>query len=188
MNIQFPGYRLEFDPATGRATTWFGDHWSGCEPVPEDAFHAARLGITPMQHRFLHEVMHHLVGMAFGYGCSPVIWRDAMHMGQEHAFAPCGPDPATAHLVTVAPFLTAAIEEWIVTNLTYRLCGVDHDEGAVMDVAKFCGAAAPRQIERLADALLTTCNHARAARVCTLELYGVDVPRPEPYQMPESVA
>lgn len=174
MRVEFPGYHVDFEFATGRTVTYFGDRWSGCEPVPEDGFHGARLGLTDKQHRFLHEIMHHLVGIAFGYGCSPVIWRDAFGFPQHRPVSPHGPNPMQSPHVAEAPFLTADIEEWIVTNLSYRLCGCDHDIGAVMDVAEFCGGEAPRQIERLADLLLNSCGRATRASVASLESFVID--------------
>jgi len=93
-------FTLSFDPTTGEAITRYaGGRWSGCAPVPDDAFHAERLGITRSEHRLEHELAHHLFGYAKGFVGSPIIWRDA------HGVAQKQPD--------------SDLEEWMVTALQY---------------------------------------------------------------------
>lgn len=106
VTYHFPAdVRLEYDPATGAAITRYDDgHWSGCKPVPEDIYHAVRLGISPGKHRLAHEMAHHIVGYFFGhpYG-SDVIWRDAHGAEQDD---------------------DSRLEEWYTTGLTYFAFGV----------------------------------------------------------------
>lgn len=86
----------------------------------DDAFHAGKLGITPFDHRWLHETLHHLVGVLYyRKASSPVLWRDAHHIPQDDT-----PD--------VKPeWNEADREEWLVTNLTYVLKGRPWDAGAL---------------------------------------------------------
>jgi hypothetical protein len=141
----WPSLTLEHDIATGWTNTRYPDgRTSGCAPVPEDAFHAEALGITPERHRLVHELLHHLVGFTFGYAGSPVIWRDAHGQAQaETLFAPMQP-PCDLRM----EYLTAEIEEWIVTAYTYALYGKPHDAGAMMDVRRLCGTEPEAQLRR----------------------------------------
>lgn len=78
IEFTWPAFRLVFVPASGYTVTTFPDGTtSGCLPVPDDDYHANRLGITNKIHRFEHELIHHLVALWFGHDYSPVIWRDA---------------------------------------------------------------------------------------------------------------
>lgn len=111
-------FRLEHDPATGYTVTHYaGDRWSGCAPHADDQFHGDALGITAKEHRLLHELLHHLVSIAY-YGSEDtgVIFRDA------HAIPQTEPE--------------SELEEWMVTALTYRFCGRDHDTGAITDLER----------------------------------------------------
>lgn len=98
------GLRLEYEPATGTAITRYPrGRWSGCGPVPEDAMHAERLGISPGEHRLAHELAHHLVGFAAGNPLgSHVVLCDAFHIPQDE---------------------DGRIEEWHVTAVTYGAFG-----------------------------------------------------------------
>lgn len=119
LTLRWPAFTLEYDLGTGATVSRFpAGEWSGSAPVAEDSFHGKALGITPERHRFLHELLHHLVGIAFGFGCSPVVWRDAMHFPQAEGKTPTGVQET---------YLTAEIEEWIVTALTYRACWQLHE-------------------------------------------------------------
>jgi hypothetical protein len=95
--------RMDYDGTT--VVTRFADGMKtggGC--VPEDSFHAPRLGMTPEEHRLHHELAHHLVGIAvFGAEHSPVLWRAA------HS--------------TPQPEGDAGLEEWIVTAVQYASMG-----------------------------------------------------------------
>lgn len=112
--------------------------WSGCTPVPDDQFHASKLGITPAEHRFQHELLHHLVGIFVydHFAGSPIIYRDAHHIAQPKGEL-VGKCKGTGKVV-VAPELIEAYEwgpwqeeEWLVTALTYRLHGNnENDYGA----------------------------------------------------------
>lgn len=145
-SLTYPGFTLEHNEETGETITRFGYYWSGCFPVPDDAYHAERLGITAGQHRFLHELMHHEVGMAFGFGASPVVWRDAFKIPQESEAKP----PATDVNEEAHAYLTATLEEWIVNSCVYKACGREYDAGAMMDVERICGAHAVDQLETVA--------------------------------------
>ncbi len=159
---------LEHDTATGWTNTRYPDgHTSGCAPVPEDAFHAEALGIAPERHRLVHELLHHLVGFAFGYAGSPVIWRDAN--GFEQSL--CVETGARMYvlmdtpLCLAAPHLTAEIEEWIVTAYTYALYGKPHDAGAMMDVERLCPPRAGEWIWAVARYALPAAERARLAQM-----------------------
>lgn len=109
-------YTLTYDTETGEAITRYhqSDRWSGCGPVIEDSFHAERLGITPGEHRLIHEALHHAVGHAY-YGSdngSPIIYRDA------HALPQTQPE--------------SEMEEWMVTGLTYHIFGQPYYDGAAI--------------------------------------------------------
>jgi hypothetical protein len=99
---------LTYDPETGRTVTTYDDlRWSGCDPVPEDALHAGRLGITPGEHRLAHELAHHIVGFAGGYVGSRVIRWDAHEIPQDwHAGG-----------------YESEIEEWHTTAVVYAALG-----------------------------------------------------------------
>lgn len=111
-------YALTYDTETGEAITRYhaSDRWSGCAPVPGDAYHADKLGITPSEHRLAHELIHHLVGHAYysSDNGSPIIYRDA------HAIAQTQPE--------------SELEEWMVTALTYHVYGLPYDRGALLDL------------------------------------------------------
>ena len=160
----WPSLTLEHDTATGWTNTRYPDgHTSGCAPVPDDAFHAGALGITPERHRLVHELLHHLVGLAFGYAGSPVIWRDAHNLRQRAAVTR---GARMVVSVTEYPYLKAEIEEWIVTAYTYALYGKPHDAGAMTDVERLCRpragewiwAAARYALPMAERALLTQTN------------------------------
>ncbi len=109
-------YTLTYDTETGAAITRYhaSDRWSGCAPVPEDSFHADKLGITPGEHRLAHELIHHLVGHTYygSYGGSPIIYRDA------HGIPQTQPD--------------SEMEEWMVTGLTYHVYGQPYYDGSAL--------------------------------------------------------
>ena len=118
-----PRFWLTFNDRTGETITYYpaalaleGPRWSGSTPVPDDATHAAALGITPEQHRLAHELGHHLVGLEFyrdEYG-SPIVYRDAHGLSQ--------------------PPRESELEEWMVTALTYHAFGKNADYGALIDL------------------------------------------------------
>lgn len=141
--FQFPTFVLEHDPNTGGAYTRFPDEtWSGCEPVPDDAFHADALGITPAQHRLAHELAHHIVGMrVLGWSSSPIVWRDAHHEPQ--------PDPDPDN------------EEWLVTGVTYLAWGKTYDPGVEMDLGEEAQRIASylHDLVRLADTRIGSPLH-----------------------------
>ena len=118
----FPGCTLEY-VGTGEVYTRYPDGaFSGCGIVPGDEFHGPRLGITPAKHRLLHELAHHMVGMAMPekgiIGC-PIIWRDA------HSIPQVYPEADT--------------REWIITGLSYHALSKVNDPwqfGALIDLAK----------------------------------------------------
>jgi hypothetical protein len=89
--------------------------------VDGDEYHAPRLGISPQDHRLLHELAHHMIGAHCFQkrSGSPVIWRDAHGIPQPPGVS--GP---------------AEIEEWYVTALSYYLCGREPDWGAILDMSK----------------------------------------------------
>jgi hypothetical protein len=118
ITYDFGKYLLEFNRETGKTVTRYSHGpWSGCLPVPDDAFHAEKLGITAKQHRLEHELCHHLVGQSFYKTIgSPVIWNDAHHYEQKH------PD--------------AMLEEWMVTAFQYSIHEKPADAGAFVDMEK----------------------------------------------------
>lgn len=98
----FGEFTLTFDPHAATVVTTYPDGtWSGGAVVREDAHHAARLGLAPLEHRLHHELAHHVVAIArratLGGGC-PIIWRSA------HGH-PQGPEAAT--------------DEWVITAFQY---------------------------------------------------------------------
>lgn len=115
-----PNCYLHYDTVTGDTkTVWPKDsRWSGCLPIPEDEYHAKRLGITDKLHRFEHEYVHHLIGIHYyKQPWSPIIYRDAYHIPQ--------------------PEHESMIEEWLVTAMQYFFH--DHDAtdfGAILDISK----------------------------------------------------
>lgn len=133
-------FRLEHDAAIGSAITRYeGRRWTGSAPVPEDTWHGARLGLTPGQHRLAHELAHHLIGLYYyrDPDGSPVLWRDAYHVPQE------------AGGWVKADWSEADREEWLVTAITYRARGKEHDGGAILaleergvDTAALCALLA----------------------------------------------
>jgi hypothetical protein len=113
---------LVYNPERASVTTYYPDQdlWTGGPVVTEDTHHATRLGITPIQHRFLHELCHHLVARALSYprGC-PILW-------------------ASANRQEMPP--EAADLEWLYTAAGYWAYGVGmrdvRDYGALMDLSK----------------------------------------------------
>lgn len=82
-------------------TTFDNGHWTGGGVVPEDFFHAEKLGITPEEHRLQHELAHHVIGLMFyGKPYSEVLW-------------------SAAHETRLPDY--ANEEEWLVTALQYRM-------------------------------------------------------------------
>lgn len=153
----WPALTLEHDTATGWTNTRYPDgHTSGCAPVQDDAFHAEALGITPERHRLVHELLHHLVGFAFEYVGSPVIWKAAHDIEQDTAVLCVAGHMSSARIFPgcAKPYLTAGIEEWIVTAYTYALYGKPHDAGAMMDVGRLCGVEQSKGILLDADRAL----------------------------------
>jgi hypothetical protein len=60
-------------------TRYPDETFTGGPVVPEDSEHAALLGITPIEHRLVHEVGHHLLSRSLSggeYGC-PILWAAA---------------------------------------------------------------------------------------------------------------
>lgn len=134
--FQWPDFMLEWKPANGAVLTrYISGEWSGSLPVPDDAYHAERLGITPELHRLEHELAHHLVGLNFYkfiFG-SPIIYRDAHKQPQ--------------------PEREAELEEWMTTALQYHSHGRKADFGALVDL-QGAGAdvnALSRQLRALMD-------------------------------------
>lgn len=111
---EWPGFRLEYDPATGGAYTIYPDGTrSGCEPHEDDQYHADLLGFTAAEHRLQHELAHHLVGGLFDpspVGGCPIVYADAH--GQ--------PMPKDADVL-----------EWRITALQYHARGRRYDEGRI---------------------------------------------------------
>ena len=101
--------------------TWFGQHYKTGGPEADgDAFHARNLGITPMEHRLLHELAHHLVARALGYPTCPIL----------HAAAFGNPMPPGADLL-----------EWYYTAVSYFTFrrpphGTPDDYGALADLTR----------------------------------------------------
>lgn len=125
VTYQWDEFSMAFNTQTGECITRYpGGHWSGSKPVPEDHFHATKLGITPELHRLEHELAHHLVGFAY-YGektGSPVVYRDAHHIPQEEGgWAKEG-------------WSEAEREEWMTTALQYLSHAREFDPGAIMDL------------------------------------------------------
>lgn len=117
INYIWPTFRLEYNPVTGRTTTYYKNAWSGCDPNPDDEFHAKRLGITNKLHRLSHELAHHLIGIYYYKSdSSPVVFRDAHHLPQ--------------------PPEESCLEEWRVTTLQYFAHEKDCDYGALIDFKK----------------------------------------------------
>lgn len=119
----FPGFVLKYCPTSGEVITYYPDGaWSGCKPVPDDTFHGNKLGIIPGQHRLLHELTHHVVGLVMpeeGITGCPIVWRDAHHEAQEHP--------------------SASTREWRITALSYHVMEKVYNPdqfGALMDFAK----------------------------------------------------
>jgi hypothetical protein len=139
----WPGFRLEFDQATGRAVTRYpdGTH-SGCGVVEADRFHARLLGLTPEEHRLQHELAHHLVGALYSRGAAggcPIIYRDAHGVPQ--------PQPE------------ADILEWRITALQYHSRGRRYDEGrigALIDIEK--AGADPYELAALLGVLMAAAQ------------------------------
>jgi hypothetical protein len=113
----FENIRLQYNKETGATYTYYpDDKWSGCDPIPEDDFHANILGITNKEHRLEHELIHHVLGFELGHYGSPIIDRDAHSQPQ--------------------PQREAELEEWKVTAFQYFIHEKKYDKGAMMDLLK----------------------------------------------------
>lgn len=137
---RFPtGFRLEHDSREGYAHTHYEDGAASlCPVVKDDYFHAQQLGIAPGQHRLLHELSHHLVGIHYyKKPSSPVIWHDAH-----------GRDPQ-AELGE-----RASLEEWMVNALVYHCFDMPTDYGALVDL-QGAGAEVPKLRSQLKWLLAT---------------------------------
>jgi len=110
-----------YDPA-GTVLTHYPDHTrTGGEVVEEDALHAEALGLSPLEHRLLHELAHHVVALERGvtdgeHGCW-ILWRSAHGLPQREE---------------------AGTDEWYVTAVSYaayaaQLPSAGH-YGALMDL------------------------------------------------------
>lgn len=120
--LTWPGFSLVVDPEEQTVvTTYASRHWSGGGVVPQDAEHATRMGCTPFEHRIRHELAHHLVALAAGWGNAqtgcPIVWADAHQLPQ-------GPH--------------AELQEWQYTAFTDYALGImprhDHEWGALLDL------------------------------------------------------
>ena len=136
-------FRLRHDPATGYTVTLYPDGASsGCGVQPGDEHHAPLLGITPGEHRVVHELLHHLVALHVlgDQRGSGVVRRDA------HGTLADAPE--------VKPgWNENEREEWYVTALTYLLCGRPvPDPGALTDIR--ASGADPDEISDEARLLL----------------------------------
>lgn len=133
LTLRFPAFRLEHCPSSGLTSTVYPDG-ERCDShvVDDDSVHADELGIMPGQHRLVHELWHHIVGIHIfhsEYRSSPVIWRQAH--GQPH---PTG-------LIRYTEFESTGAaewelhgwkrEEWLVTALSHAYFGhAERDYGA----------------------------------------------------------
>lgn len=126
-----PAFVADWEPETGVFTTrYVGGHVSACPVVPDDQYHADRLGITAAEHRLLHELGHHLMGLWYYRrpDGSPVIWRDAHGWPQLE-----DGEEGDAEGSFVAD---SKLEEWRVTALGYLAMDRDADWGAMIDLQK----------------------------------------------------
>jgi hypothetical protein len=72
------GTSLYYDPKEKTVYTYFLDGTrTGGAVVPEDTEHADLLGITPLQHRLLHELAHSMIAKALGYRECPILMASA---------------------------------------------------------------------------------------------------------------
>jgi hypothetical protein len=74
----YNGFRLDYDPQTGNVLTRYSDGsecmvWANAE----DRKHAAVLGITPGEHKILHEIIHQQLAFAMGNKTCPIVWAQA---------------------------------------------------------------------------------------------------------------
>lgn len=96
--------------------------WSGGGVVPEDIYHGDRLGMLPIEHRYHHELAHHVVAFysrdVRHFVGSPIVYRDAHHFPQ--------------------PKRESELEEWKVTSFQYFCRGMVNDShfdpGAIQDL------------------------------------------------------
>jgi hypothetical protein len=117
-SFDFGSFIFEHDKETGATYTRYHDgHWTGGEPIPDDAFHAERLGITAEQHRLVHELVHHLVGFKYyNFDGSPVLYKSAR--------------------LEELPQPDTELEEWMVTAWTYAFYEKEFDKGALILLSK----------------------------------------------------
>lgn len=81
MKFEFDTFYLTYTKESGYVKTNYLDGtMSGCYPNADDCYHASLLGITPGQHRLLHELAHHVIGLVYGHKTCPIVWADAHHM------------------------------------------------------------------------------------------------------------
>ena len=142
---RWPGFDMVHYADTGLTVTWYpGAMASGCEPVPDDKIHATALGITPGQHRLVHELGHHLIGLHYYQdpNGSPIVYRDAHGIPQE-AGGMVKPDWSEADK-----------EEWLVNGLVYLAYEKPHDVWAVKELEAKAGSAwaLARRLRWLMDA------------------------------------
>ena len=142
---RWPGFDMVHYADTGLTVTWYpGAMTSGCEPVPDDAIHAAALGITSAQHRLVHELGHHLVGLHYyaDPNGSPIVYRDAHGIPQSEG-GMVKPDWSEADR-----------EEWMVNGLVYLAYEKPHDVWAIKELESNAGSAwaLARRLRWLMDA------------------------------------
>jgi hypothetical protein len=118
----WPEFTMTYNTATGNTTTMYNDGCcSGCDPVPDDQFHALQLGITDKLHRLNHELIHHLLALYHrhkpeGNG-SEIVYHDA-------------------HQLTLDA-RASMIEEWKVTAFQYFMFDKNcQDYGALLDLSR----------------------------------------------------
>jgi hypothetical protein len=76
--LEHDSFKLYYDEISGYVNTVYPDGTnSGCYPNEDDAYHGRLLGISAGQHRLLHELAHHVIGLVYSHKTCPIVWADA---------------------------------------------------------------------------------------------------------------
>jgi hypothetical protein len=74
----FKGFRIELQPPNFVATIY--DDGAECRvwPIDNDKFYGDLLGITPLQHKLLHEIVHQCLAIGKGLDTCPIVRSQAL--------------------------------------------------------------------------------------------------------------
>jgi hypothetical protein len=133
---QFPTFQMQYEAAYGIVTTLYPDNcFSRVETNADHHYHADYLGIEPNLVNLQHELVHHLLAMAFGENTCPIIYNSAHSMPM---------------------LLNAQHREWEITAMSYFSLGKpfrpqhEHEWKAIFNIAQVvCPYLLKKDIYRL---------------------------------------